>query len=269
MYAAEALPPAPRRAVVDDSPDPAFLLRLRALLLSLGPGALACGPTAAAVRGWAQLHEPGRTEVAVDGDRGRTTASGGRVRRARGLGAGTGIALDDLAAVLVTTAVATVLHCVAGLPRLEGVVLVDSALCSGQVTLDELHAAARSLPGRRRVARTRAVLALADPLAGSVLESVLRYRLVQAGITGFQVQQVLRSAGAYLLRVDFCFPGARLVVEVDGRRFHTDTARDQSLDNALAAEGWRVLRYGWHDVVHRPEVVVAQIRAALAAQAAA
>ncbi len=67
------------------------------------------------------------------------------------------------------------------------------------------------------------------------------------------------------LRVDFCFRAARLVVEVDGARWHPDPRRDRQRDNALTALGWRVLRYAWADVVHEPERVLAEIRAALAA----
>jgi dephospho-CoA kinase len=55
------------------------------------------------------------------------------------------------------------------------------------------------------------------------------------------------------------------VVEVDGRRWHPDPAVDRERDNRLAELGWRVLRFTWADVVHRPEVVVAAVRAALAA----
>ena len=36
------------------------------------------------------------------------------------------------------------------------------------------------------------------------------------------------------------------------------------LDTTLAGLGWRVLRFSWEDVVHEPERVVAEVRAALA-----
>lgn len=66
-------------------------------------------------------------------------------------------------------------------------------------------------------------------------------------------------------RVDLCFAAPHLVVEVDGARWHPDPARDQQRDNALAALGWRVLRFAWHDVVHDSARVLATVRAALAA----
>ena len=96
-----------------------------------------------------------------------------------------------------------------------------------------------------------------------MLESVQRVRMLLAGLDGFATQVVLRAAP--VLRVDFCFAAARLVVEVDGARWHRDPARDQSRDNALAALGWRVLRFTWHDVVHDSATVLATVRAALEA----
>ena len=65
------------------------------------------------------------------------------------------------------------------------------------------------------------------------------------------------------MRVDFCFEGARLVVEVDGARWHRAARRDQDRDNQLAAAGWRVLRFSWHEVVREPDEVLRTLRAAL------
>ena len=113
--------------------------------------------------------------------------------------------------------------------------------------------------------RVKRVLYLADPLSGSVLESVARVKLALAGVSGFATQVVLRSGSRRILRVDFCFAAARLVLEVDGRRFHPDGPRDQDLDNQLAAAGWRVLRFGWADVVHG-DAFVELVKAALGSQ---
>jgi very-short-patch-repair endonuclease len=94
-----------------------------------------------------------------------------------------------------------------------------------------------------------------------VLESVQRVRMVLAGLDGFATQVVLRAAPA--LRVDFCFPDARLVVEVDGARWHPEPQRDQQRDNVLAALGWRVLRFTWNEVVHDSAGVLVTVQAAL------
>ncbi len=116
----------------------------------------------------------------------------------------------------LTSPAQTVVDCALGLPLLEAVVACDSALRSGRVTVEDLERAAASLPGARGAGKARRVIAMADPASGSVLESVLRVRLVLSRIPGFVTQAVLGPA----LRVDFCFPEGGLVVEVDGKRWH-------------------------------------------------
>jgi len=165
----------------------------------------------------------------------------------------------------VTDPVQTVVDCCLKLPLIEAVVICDSALRAGHVTLAELRRAALPHPGVRAAGKVRRVLSLADPEAGSVLESVLRCRLLLAGLTDFRTQLALRGrSGEHVLRVDFCFLRARLVVEVDGAKWHQDPSRDRQIDNALACLGFRVLRYTWADVVHDHNRVIAEIRAALA-----
>lgn len=68
-------------------------------------------------------------------------------------------------------------------------------------------------------------------------------------------------------RVDCVWRDARLVVELDGQRFHgSRSAReaDRGRDNRLMAAGWRVIRLTWDDLKKRPHEVLAQVRAALA-----
>jgi very-short-patch-repair endonuclease len=67
-------------------------------------------------------------------------------------------------------------------------------------------------------------------------------------------------------RVDFVWPDARVVVEVDGWRAHgTRDAfqRDRATTNALQLAGYVVLRFTHEDLTRRPERVAAQVRAAL------
>lgn len=262
VYALSDLPALPRHLVTDTGVAPAYVALVRSILLSIGVGAAACCRTAAALRGWALLVEPGQVEIAVP--HGSDAKKKGLRTTQRRSAARTRVrVLAGTDRLRLTSAVQTALDCATSLSLLEAVVACDSALRSGQVQLDELWRAAARLPGVRGAERARRVLMMCDPLSGSVLESVLRVRLLQAGIDGFTTQAVLvRSPG---VRVDFCFEAARLVVEVDGARWHTNPGRDQSRDNLLAMLGWRVLRYTWADVVHSPEAVLADIRTALAA----
>jgi very-short-patch-repair endonuclease len=68
--------------------------------------------------------------------------------------------------------------------------------------------------------------------------------------------------------VDFHWPGARLVVEIDGFAFHsTRTAfeADRRRDADLLAAGYRVLRLTLRSLDSQPEAVAARLAAALAA----
>lgn len=263
VYSLRPLPERPRHLVTDRGVAPEYVAQVRAELLSLGSGAAACGRTAAALYGWGLLVEPVEVEVArLHGSDLRRR--GLRVTQHRHSGRTRVRVLPGTDRLTLTARVQTVVDAAATLPLLEAVVLADSALRSGTVTLEELQrAASRPLRGTAGAERVRQVVALCDPASGSVLESLLRVRMVLAGLSGFRTQGVLRRLPQ--LRVDFCFEQARLVVEVDGARWHTDTARDQARDNALAVLGWRVLRFTWSEVVHGPEQVLAAIRAALSA----
>jgi len=266
VYALTALPPWPRHVVTDTGPQPEHVVHVRAVLLSLGSAATATGRTAAALRGWGLLVEPSRTvEVALPHAHGHTAAPRVQVRRRRRVARERWRVLAGTDALWLTTAEQTVVDLALALPLLEAVVACDSALRAGHVTLTALRAHVGRLQGRRDAARLRQVLDLADPESGSVLESVLRVRMVQDGIDGFLTQVDLRDAdGNHVLRADFCFPGARLVVEVDGARWHPDGHRDRRRDNELACLGWRVLRFTWSDVVHDTAAVLRQVRAAAA-----
>ena len=60
---------------------------------------------------------------------------------------------------------------------------------------------------------------------------------------------------------DVCYDEFGVIVELDGRVAHPEHARwrDMSRDNAAAANGAAVLRYGWADVVQRPCAVAAEV----------
>lgn len=265
VYALSELLPWPHHVVTGNGVAPAYVQRVRAVLLSLGARATAGGRTAACLRGWGLLEEPVReVDVALPRGRSRVRLAGVRILQRRRIarellvvGAGAGL--------WVTTAVDTVVTCCLQLPHEQAVVVCDSALRSGQVTLAELREAAGRLRGHRAAHRVRRALADTDPDAGSVLESVLRVRMVAEGIQGFSTQRVVRdTSGRWIVRTDFCFEDARLVVEADGARWHDDPIRDRWLDNRLVAAGWRVLRFSWADVVHDPARVLLTLRTALA-----
>jgi very-short-patch-repair endonuclease len=64
---------------------------------------------------------------------------------------------------------------------------------------------------------------------------------------------------------DFAWPEQRLIVEVDGYRFHrapTVFRTDRERDAELTIRGWRVLRFAYEHVLERPDWVARTIRLA-------
>jgi hypothetical protein len=174
---------------------------------------------------------------------------------------------------LPATTVARTLFDLAGLVpvgRLERA--VDHALVRrlcGIGDLERVHfALARR--GRRGSAAFRQILedrGQGYVAPASELERTARALFAEAGLPPSEYEVDLGGAG-WVGRVDCLWRAARLVVELDGRRYHEGrTARedDRRRDNELMALGWRVLRFTWDDLRDRPHQVVAQIRAALAA----
>lgn len=120
----------------------------------------------------------------------------------------------------------------------------------------------------RGVRAARRVAAVADPLAGSPMESVLRWLILEAALPRPVLQHRVRDTGGrFVGEVDLAWPSARVLVEFDGnvhreRRVFVDDLRRQ---NGLVVAGWTVLRFSSADVRGRAEWVIAMIRAALAA----
>jgi hypothetical protein len=153
-------------------------------------------------------------------------------------------------------------------PRLE--VVIDDALAARRTTLASLlaMAAARSGPGQRGSATLRGLI---DARRGiwvapaSELERRARRLWVDAGLPE-PAYEVDVGDDAWIGRVDCLWREQRVIVELDGRRFHGgSTARDadRRRDNQLHASGWVVLRFTWDDIVERPDEVVALVRSAL------
>ena len=117
------------------------------------------------------------------------------------------------------------------------------------------------------VRTAREVLPVADRLAGSPMESVLRWMVHEAGLPAPVLQHVVRGMrGEALGRVDLAWPERRVLIEFDGdvhreRRVFVNDLRRQ---NGLVLAGWVVLRFTSADLVGRPAWVVATIRRALA-----
>src|SRR3954471_13385308 len=167
--------------------------------------------------------------------------------------------------VALTSPGRTWLDLAACLPADALLALADQMLARGypRTGFDRVLASAPRVRGQRKA---RAVLALANPLAGSPMESVLRWLIHEAGLPAPVLQHVVRDRdGGFLGQVDLAWPDRRLLVEFDGnvhreQRVFVDDLRRQ---NSLVLAGWTVLRFTSADVLGRPEQVIAAIRTAL------
>jgi len=72
--------------------------------------------------------------------------------------------------------------------------------------------------------------------------------------------------GRKIATVDFAWPEYKLILEVDGLRYHSadrDFRRDRVKQNELVHDGWRVLRVTALDVERMLHYVIDQVRRGL------
>jgi very-short-patch-repair endonuclease len=136
------------------------------------------------------------------------------------------------------------------------VVAGDCALRQGLPVseIEEVLAAGARPPGIRRA---REGLALFDERAESPLESLTRLALYRAGLPPPELQCVI---GSY--RVDFCWPLARLVLEVDGRLKYSSSEalfEEKRREDRIRGQGFRMLRGTWDDVVPDARVLCGRV----------
>lgn len=247
---------APGVYFVDDRPftDAA---RVRAAVWGYGPGACASGLAAA---WWLELTKfaPDVVEVTVPRNSHGRCHDGSRVRR-RDLPIADAIERRGLC---VTSLPLTALE--ASVRRGGGgAQLMDTAL-QRHTDLRKLWAAHLRNKGRYGSPAARILLQAADEGTRSVAERLFARLLKQAGITGWKANQ--RVVG---YEVDFLFRAAKIVIEVDGLAFHSDSEafeRDRKKQNALMLAGFQVLRFTWLDLTEYPGRVIAEVKRAIRAR---
>jgi len=232
-------------AAVDGDRWATHALQVRAALSAAGNLAVATGASAAALHGMAMFGRPPRRPlitrpVEVSGKAGSTELVVARVARLP----------EEQVVRLLGWPVTTVARTVVDIARRQdercAVVAGDWALRQGMpvAEIETVLAAGARAPGIRR-ARER--LALFDERAESPLESLTRLALHRAALPPPELQYVI---GPY--RVDFCWPLARLVLEVDGRLKYSSSEvlfEEKRREDRIRGQGFRMLRGTWDDVV--------------------
>lgn len=167
----------------------------------------------------------------------------------------------------VTTACRTIVDLGLVLREAQVADAVSTGLARRILSVEDLRAirARLSRCGRNGVGVLGRVLDDRFPLLAaeeSVLEGRLLTLLRRSGLPAPSVQFEVRHAGRFVARVDAAYPDQRVAIELDGYEHHTSSKafqRDRARQNELVSLGWTVLRFTWHDVVNRPQTVVAAI----------
>jgi very-short-patch-repair endonuclease len=232
--------------------------RARAALLACGEGAVASHRTAGDI--WRIMAPGGDVHVTVPG-RNPGDRRGVRIHRVKRLFRDEIVLRDGLA---LTSPARTIID-VAGTESLD---VAEGALAEARV---------QRLVSLRQLER---VIERAPTLKGS---SVIRLLLAAEGEDGYtrsnaerRMNELVDSAGLAKPRsnapllgyvADFLWPRERLIVEVDGYKFHGHRARfesDRRRDQQLAAAGYRVVRVTWRQLRDEPLAVIANVAQALA-----
>jgi very-short-patch-repair endonuclease len=148
---------------------------------------------------------------------------------------------------------------------------IDHALRTRSTTLALMHAALDLTKGRAGNSKRKELLLDSREEPWSEAERQFHRLLRAAGITGWKANRPILIDGLNVYP-DVVFRHQRLVVEIDGREFHSDPEvfeSDRRRQNLLVLNGWRVLRITWRMIQDEPDRVVAMVREAGRATAVA
>jgi very-short-patch-repair endonuclease/predicted transcriptional regulator of viral defense system len=228
-----------------------------AAVLTAGPGAALSHASAAAL--WEiRPTAATRIDVSTPTAAGRAKRPGLRIHRTTKL---TQDEVTERQAIPVTTPARTLVDLASSLPRRALERALDQAEILELFDLQALERVVDAHQGRRG-ARVLAG-ALAEHQAGT---TVTRSALEEAFLelcAAHALERPQVNVRVCNLEVDFYFASKRLVVEVDGYRYHRTRRafeRDRERDAILAAAGHHTLRFTHRQVTRRPREVAAAIR---------
>ncbi len=166
----------------------------------------------------------------------------------------------------VTTPARTLVDLAAQTPTDRFRWLTESAIKEGIVSASALRACIAQFDRSARPGVARAfetVESLFDePVDRSELERRFARVVASAGLDDVVEQFQPPWYDGVRGIVDFAVPAQRIVIEVDGRRWHSltqDMDSDRRRDRLAAMHGWVVIRFTWDEVVHRSSEVVSDI----------
>jgi len=231
-----------------------------AALLAVGPGATLSHASAAALWG---IRPRGRGSIDVTVARRVKSRRGVRIHTVRALPPSD---VTRHMGIPVTTPARTLLDLADVHPRRALARAVHEAEVQRLVRHEALWRQVHRTRGRRAATVLASVLAEGPAPTRSELEDRALALFREHGLPKPRIN--VHVAG---IEVDFLFSFARLIVEVDGARYHhTHFARRNDADKQarLEAAGYRVIRLTWDQVTQRPAQTAARVERALTAPTA-
>jgi hypothetical protein len=124
----------------------------------------------------------------------------------------------------------------------------------GQVLTESSRRGRKGGPALARLLDARS----GEPVARTRLERMLDDVIAASGLPRPICEYPLPTDGSMTGFVDRAFPEALLIVEADGRRWHSrvsDLARDRARDRRAAKKGWQTIRVLHEELVDDPDGV--------------
>jgi hypothetical protein len=167
--------------------------------------------------------------------------------------------------IRVTCPARTILDVAATMPAKQLRRMVRQAQAEQRVNVRQLLDVLHRHPRQRGAAKLRCVIADGATPTRSDHEDLVLDLVTQAGIERPELNPKLHLDGRDIFP-DMLWRNHRLVIECDGRRWHSDPLtrqNDADKQAILEAHGYRVLRITWQQVVNHPAQTLARVRAAL------
>ncbi len=144
---------------------------------------------------------------------------------------------------------------------------LDDAVAAKRTTDAEVGTCLRSVarrgkPGVQLLARLLDERGPGEAPPASVLERDFFVLVARSPLPDPKRQYPLPRTDGVPGLVDAAWPGVKLIVEVDGRRWHqrlADIKRDRDRDLHAAAQGWQVVRLLHEHIVRAPEETLRQL----------
>ncbi len=125
--------------------------------------------------------------------------------------------------------------------------------------------ARRGRPGVARLRRLITANAHRDEITDSDFELLFLALLAEHGLPEPTLHHRVLDGQRFVAEVDLAYPLLKIAIELDGLHHLEREVRERDLprQNDLVLLGWTVLRFSWERLAARPELVIAEVTAAL------